>query len=209
MNPIPVRPSFRQGRRPAARIAAAIIAAAALALLTACSDSPAATAAGGSLDGHQATSSSSGVVYSNCMRSHGVPDYPDPAGSGQVPKTSAQQLGVSSSQFQAAEQACQHLYPADGGSFQQLIQECVTTGDCPQAVVQQALNVMRDYAQCIRSHGVPNFPDPTIDSEGRPFFNASAAGISHQYTETPQFAAKDAACERLVGGSAGVPVPLG
>jgi hypothetical protein len=90
-----------------------------------------------------------------------------------------------------------------------LIQECESTGDCPQTVVQQALNVMREYAQCIRSHGVPNFPDPTLDSAGRPFFNASAAGISHQYTQSPQFAAKDAECERLVGGSAGVPVPLG
>lgn len=65
------------------------------------------------------------------------------------------------------------------------------------------------FTRCIRSHGVPNFPDPTLDSEGRPFFNVSGAGISHQYTHSPQFASKDAECERLVGGSAGVPVPLG
>lgn len=143
------------------------------------------------------------------MRSHGVPDYPDPVGSGQLPKASAQQLGVSSSRLQAAEQACQHLYPADGGSSDQLIQECETTGDCPQAVVQQALNEMRNYARCMRSHGVPNFPDPTVDAEGRPFFNVSGAGLSYQYTHSQQFAARDAQCERLVGGSAGVPVPLG
>jgi hypothetical protein len=210
MKPISIRSAAQQERRPAARIAAAIIAAVALTLLTAaCGGSPAFTPAESATDAQGTASSPSAVAYSNCMRSHGVPNYPDPASGGQAPKTSAQELGVSSSQFSAAEQACQQLYPTDGGSFQQLIQECESTGDCPQTVVQQALNVMREYAQCIRSHGVPNFPDPTLDSEGRPFFNVSGAGISHQYTHSPQFASKDAECERLVGGSAGVPVPLG
>jgi hypothetical protein len=207
MKPIPFRPAAGQGRQPAARICTAIIAVAALTLVVAaCGGDPASVK---SPSGQGAANSSSAVSYSNCMRSHGVPDYPDPGSGGQVPKGSAQQFGVSGSQLEAAEQACQHVYPTDGGSFQQLIQECEMTGDCPQAVVQRTLNVMREYAQCMRSRGVPNFPDPTLDSEGRPFFNASAAGISHQYTHSPQFAAKDATCERLVGGSAGVPVPLG
>jgi hypothetical protein len=65
------------------------------------------------------------------------------------------------------------------------------------------------YSRCIRSHGVPDFPDPTIDSEGRPFFDVSHAGITHQYTHSSLFESKDRECERLVGGSAGVPVPLG
>jgi hypothetical protein len=154
-----IRPAARQGRRPAARSAAAIIATAAMTLVAAaCSDSPASTSSASSPDTQGAANSPSAVAYSNCIRSHGVPNYPDPGSSGQAPKTGAQQLGVSSSQFQAAEQACQHLYPTDGKSFQQLIQECETTGNCPQTVVQQALNVMREYAQCMRSHGVPNFP---------------------------------------------------
>jgi len=142
------------------------------------------------------------------MRSRGVPDFPDPViigGVPTVPKGGPQQFGVSSSQLQAAQTACQHLYPDTGGS----IQQCEATGDCPQAVVQQALNVMRKYARCIRAHGVPNWPDPTVDSEGRPFFDVSNAGITHQFTHSSSFAAKDRECERLVGGSAGVPVPLG
>lgn len=205
---IPLAAPYR--RRPAAQIAAAVIAAAALTVAaSACGGSAPSTAPGGPPDAQAAANSPSAVAYSNCVRSHGVPNYPDPGSSGQLPKASAQQLGVSSSQVQAAEQACQHLYPTDGESFQQLIQECETTGDCPQAVVQPTLNVMREYAQCMRSHGVPSFPDPTLDSEGRPFFNVSAAGISHPYTHSPQFAAKDAECEHQVGGSAGVPVPLG
>jgi hypothetical protein len=139
------------------------------------------------------------------MRSHGVPNFPDPPSGGAVPKGDAQEFGVSDSQFQAAESACQPLYPTTGGS----IQECENTGDCPPAVVQSALTLMRRYAVCLRSHGVPNFPDPTIGSEGRPFFDVSGAGLSLQFTHSAFFAAKDSACERLVGGSAGVPVPMG
>jgi len=190
---------------PVARIAAAIIAVAGLALLAACSSSPpsADVSAAASVGG--ATDSPSAVAYSDCMRSHGVPNYPDPASNGALPKGSAQQFGVSSTQLQAAESDCQNLYPANGGA----IQECETTGDCPQAVVQQALNIMREYAQCMRSHGVPRWPDPTIDSEGRPFFDVSGAGLSYQYTHSSLVDAKDSECERLVGGSAGVPVPMG
>ena len=139
------------------------------------------------------------------MRSHGVPNFPDPPSSGAVPKGGAQQYGVSNAEFQAAVTACQPLYPTSDGS----IEECENTGDCPPAVVQNALTLMRRYAQCLRSHGVPNFPDPTIDSEGRPFFDVSGAGITYQYTHSALFGAKDSECERLVGGSAGVPVPLG
>jgi hypothetical protein len=38
-------------------------------------------------------------------------------------------------------------------------------------LVQQAVNAGREFARCMRSHGVPNWPDPTVDSEGRPLFN--------------------------------------
>ena len=187
------------------RTAAAIIAATALALLAACSGSSSSSGAGGTPNAGQAASSPSAVAYSHCMRSHGVPNYPDPGSGGALPKGDAQQFGVSSSQLQVAESDCQHLYPANGGA----IQQCETTGDCPQAVVQQALNIMREYAQCLRSHGVARWPDPTLDSQGRPFFDVSAAGLSSQYTHSPAFESKDSECERLVGGSAGVPVPLG
>ena len=186
-----------------------LIAASALTLLATGCGGTGSAASGGSPAAKGPAGSPSAIAYSNCIRSHGVPDYPDPSAGGEVPKTSAGQLGVSSSRLQSAEQACQHLYPTDGGSFQQLIMECENTGNCPQSVVQQALNLMRRYAECVRSHGVPNFPDPTIDSQGRPFFDVSAAGISHEYTHSPKFAAIDAECERMVGGSAGVPVPLG
>jgi Secretory lipase len=46
------------------------------------------------------------------MRSHGVPEFPDPGSDGQIPKiTSGQKVGVSDSRFNAAQAACQHLWP--------------------------------------------------------------------------------------------------
>ena len=45
-----------------------------------------------------------------------MPNFPDPRSNRRVPKTSAQLLGISSSQLQAAQTACQRLYPNNGGS---------------------------------------------------------------------------------------------
>ena len=111
------------------------------------------------------------VAYSQCMRSHGMPNFPDPTG-GVPPKVTAQELGVSSSQLQAAQRACQRLLPATGGSLTaSSLQQCYLAGVCPQALVRQAVNAGLQFARCMRSHGVPNWPDPTIDSQGRPVFN--------------------------------------
>src|SRR5258708_21284288 len=112
----PVMRRPRQAWPPTARTTAAASATAALALLAACSGSPSSPpGSGGSPNAAGSSSSPSAVAYSACMRSHGVPNFPDPASSGQVPKAEAQALGVSSSQLQAAQTACQRLYPANGG----------------------------------------------------------------------------------------------
>ena len=206
----PVMRRPRQARPPAARAAAATIATAALALLAACSGSPSSpTGSGGSPNAAGSSSSPSAVAYSACIRSHGVPNFPDPGSDGGVPKGSAQQFGVSSSQLQAARTSCQHLYPTNGGSLGASLRQCEETGNCPQAMVQQALSAMRRFSQCMRSHGVPNWPDPTVDSEGRPLFNVSSAGMTHQYTHSASFESKEGVCQHLVGGSGGIPVPLG
>ena len=104
------RPS--RARPPTSRIAAAIIATGALVVLVAACSSP--SSAGGSPAAAGSATSSSAVAYSHCMRSRGVPNFPDPPSSGLVPKADAQELGVSGSQLQAAQRACQHLYPTNG-----------------------------------------------------------------------------------------------
>jgi hypothetical protein len=176
----------------------AIIATAALAMLTAaCGGSPA-SAGGSSSPGGPATPPSA-VAYSQCVRSHGIPNFPDPPSGGGLAKTSAQQLGVSGSRLHAAQRACQHLIPATGGTIQRQEQQCFPNSDCPPDVVRELLNVMLRFARCMRAHGVANFPDPTTDSQGQPFFDGSAHGISDSMSHSPSFIAKLNECQRQVG----------
>ena len=105
---IRVRYRPRRARLRPARTAVALIAAAALALLAAtCSGSPSSAGSGGSPHAGGPGTSPSAVAYSACMRSHGVPKFPDPGSGGQVPKADPQVLGISSSQLQAAQRTCQ------------------------------------------------------------------------------------------------------
>ena len=93
------------------------------------------------------------LAFSHCMRSHGVAQFPDPESSGAIPKVTLQQLGVDSSRFQTAEDACRSLLqPTD-------------------AEAQQTLSGMLDFAHCMRSHGVRNWPDPTTGSDGEAAFD--------------------------------------
>jgi hypothetical protein len=174
---------------------APVIAAAVLALLAAaCSASPSSSGAGSPGAG-DSSSSPSAVAYSHCMRSHGVPNYPDPS-NGQLPKGGAQAFGVSSSVFSAAQSACQNLLP-DAGSFQEQASQCTLAGDCPPAVVQQMMTTDRKFAQCMRSHGVPNWPDPTLGLQGNPVFDLTEVGITHSQTHSSPMDNEITECQRL------------
>ncbi|HEY2592976.1 MAG TPA: hypothetical protein VGK33_03655 [Chloroflexota bacterium] len=170
-----------------ARTAAAIIVTASLALPVA--------AVGSS----QSTNTQKALAYSRCMRSHGVPNFPDPTSSGAIPKVSLAQLGVSSSEFQAAEKACRSLLPT-GESLQQQA-DCLMMGNCPAAEVRQMLAADLKYARCMRSHGLSNWPDPTFNPQGMPVFNTTAAGISHRFIHSPRFRTLNSECQRLTGGA--------
>ncbi|HWB21663.1 MAG TPA: hypothetical protein VG652_02110 [Gaiellaceae bacterium] len=115
------------------------------------------------------------IAFSRCMRSHGVPAYPDPGSDGTLPKKTPQQLGVGSSEFQHAQGACIHLVPNGGRPT--------------QIQVQQYRSTMLIYAHCIRSHGVANFPDP--DSRGHLDIGPGTAVDLN----SPQFQAAYQACK--------------
>jgi len=149
------------------------------------------------------SASGDAVAYSRCMRSHGVPNYPDPGSDGGLPKTGAKDLGVDPSQYDAAQQACQSALPATNGSFDNEVRQCYQAGNCPPALVQQMLTVGRAFAACMRSHGVPNWPDPTMDQQGRPIFDLRPVGITHDQTHSPEMSAKIDACGDASGGALG------
>jgi hypothetical protein len=108
---------------------------------------PSSTSASSSQDG-------GALAFSRCMRSEGISRFPDPsrsnAGPSGVPKVRLQQLGVSSSQFEAAQRACRNLLPR---------------GSQPtQTASRQMQSKLLRFAQCMRSQGVSNWPDPTASS---------------------------------------------
>lgn len=113
----------------------------------------------GASDGSQgdrtagSTGSTSPVAFSECIRSHGVVNFPDPNGDGTIPKVSPLQLGVSDSRFQEAQQSCANLLLPSNNQ------------------THQTLSGMRVFAQCIRAHGVHEWPDPTTDDQGQPVFD--------------------------------------
>jgi hypothetical protein len=90
------------------------------------------------------------VAFSECMRSHGVPNFPDPQhfAGGNV-KLTIHNLAPR----QSALNACGHLLPTNAGSRQTARQR--------QTRLEDGLS----FARCMRSHGVVRFPDPTAQGE--------------------------------------------
>ncbi len=157
----PSQQAKRSGRlRRAGRLAAALIWISLLA--AACSNgsggpgvagagspsSSASSSPSASAGGYQANA----LAYSQCMRDHGITDFPDPDANGQVNNP---HLEEASGVVAEAQKACQDLLP-DGESGD-------GTSNGGQAAREDA---MLAYSQCMRDHGVSGFPDPVPDSGG-------------------------------------------
>ncbi len=131
--------------------------------------------------------------YSACMRSHGVPSFPDPHVVTSSPGKQAigihplPQSIVSSPQFKAAQEACKGIMPGpESGSPKQRSEQ-------DRAHAQVAL----DFARCLRSHGVPNFPDPTAQGQ-LTLEMVHAAGVDVQ---APSFLTAAKACVGVTHGA--------
>ena len=196
----------RRIRRPGTAVTAVI--AMAVLVLTGCSGGPSSTGSGGSRKAGDSIGARSAVAYSTCMRTHRVPNFPDPDSSGELPKSDARHLWVSSSQLRAAEQACQRLLPTSGSATDAgSVQQFMAAADCPRALVHEVLDQERSFAGCMRSHGVPNWPDPSIDSQGRPGFAISVSKLGFD-PYSPQVWAKGNACSHLMPALPGLPAAV-
>jgi hypothetical protein len=87
------------------------------------------------------------LAYSQCMRKHGIADFPDPKPNGEL--TLSPNLDPKSAKFQAAREACGSLAPAASLAKQR------------ESYVQGL-----KFARCIRAHGFPDYPDPEPPSSG-------------------------------------------
>ncbi len=107
------------------------------------------------------------VGFSRCMRSHGVPGFPDPAS----PRRFKAALDPSSSHapaFQSAETACRHLLPASRAPRQSASR------------TRERVTAALAFAHCLRGRGFPRFPDPTSTGEMSHEMLASAGIDVHQ-----------------------------
>jgi hypothetical protein len=84
------------------------------------------------------------------------------------------------------------------------VEQCMKTYDCPHALVRQVSNQERRFARCMRSRGVPNWPDPTIDSRGRPVFAVSISEDGFNPYSAPVWA-KTNKCSHLMSDLPGAP----
>ena len=113
------------------------------------------------------------------MRSDGVTDFPDPNSNGRFGTISAHV--EDNPHFGTGYSACKHLLPAGG-----------------ENKAQQNLAQLLQFAQCMRSHGVPAYPDPNpnaYSSISNTKINAlHQAGVN---PHSPQVQAAVQTCERL------------
>ncbi len=144
------------------------------------------------------------VAYSQCMRTHGVPEFPEPT-EGRLLIHSSDHNGhvtgvnPQSAQFQAAQKACAKLQPEGGKPSPQMM--------------KQAQERALKFSACMRSHGEPNFPEPEFSGGGtRLTLKAGGKAGSPGAIDpnSPQFRAAQKACEQYFGppGSKGGPVAV-
>ena len=104
--------------------------------------------------GSRSAAASAGIKYSECMRVHGVPNFPDPTSVGAGVQFSGTDINTQSPAFASAQNACQKLLP--GGT--------PGLGSHSATRVKQGVKL----AACMRAHGLRSFPDPTDSPPSTP-----------------------------------------
>jgi hypothetical protein len=126
------------------------------------------------------------VVYAQCMRTHGEPDFPEPVEGHIVTNGGVgNSQNPGSAQFQAAERQCRKLLPS-GGTVSPQMQK-------------QAEERALKFAGCMRSHGEPNFPTPEFHNSGGGFQITISGPHSGIDPGSPQFKAAAKYCRQYFG----------
>jgi hypothetical protein len=118
-------------------------------------------------------------TFSACMRSHGVPNFPDANTEGDI---QAAGIDKTSPAFRTAYHSC--------GGLLQGRRRPVHGQSTPESQRQ-----LLAFAKCLRSHGVPKFPDPIFHPDGR-----VETGVP-QDPNSPSFIAAASACRSKLSAS--------
>jgi hypothetical protein len=102
------------------------------------------------------SSEAAALAFAGCMRSDGVPNFPDPKAGGGFRFRRGAGVDPSSAAFKAAQAKCGKFLPDIGGP---------ASGP---PISAQALARWLKIAQCMRRHGVADFPDPRATAPSNP-----------------------------------------
>jgi hypothetical protein len=125
------------------------------------------------------------LAYAQCMRTHGEPTWPNPSSNGGFMFSASNPLDESSPGYHSAIRACRKLDPDPGG--------------LTEAQVQAGLARLLKFSDCMRAHGVLDFPDPQTTDQGGQMGVAivmPADGTVDQ--QSPQYQAAAKACQTLM-----------
>ena len=94
------------------------------------------------------------LAYAQCMRAHGEPSYPDPTSNGGF-IIDGRKDHLNGQLMQSANKTCQHLLPK--------------TPPMTAAQQRQVTAEALKYVACMRTHGIPDMPDPVVNAQGVEF----------------------------------------
>jgi hypothetical protein len=137
------------------------------------------------------------LAYARCMRAHGVPDFPDPNSQRGFTLQGGQEgdLGPDSPAFQQANEDCQQLTPVSG----------VGHGPTPAQIAQAQAQALK-FSQCMRSHGLADFPDPEFHAGGEGISISIKGGPGSDLDPSSRtFQAAQQACQKVQLGPKGAP----
>jgi hypothetical protein len=124
------------------------------------------------------------VAYAQCMRSHGVANFPDPNSQGNFLLGKSTHFDPDTRRYNSADKACRHLLP-NGGQIS-------------PAQQQQMLAAALRFVACMRTHGIASFPDPTTSGGGVGFnIDPRVTGLDPR---SQTFQAAQKACQPLLPG---------
>lgn len=121
------------------------------------------------------------TAYAQCMRADGEPGFPDLRDNGGF-IVDGKKDHLDGSLMQSANKTCEHLLP----------NSAPLTATQQRQLTDQALK----YVACMRSHGSPSFPDPTVSANGIEFRGSGGVNSS-----SVQFQTAMRACQKLLPGS--------
>jgi hypothetical protein len=150
---------------------------------TAASAGKTGTASSGDTGGKQnSTAREKAVKFAACMRENGYADFPDPKASGEFPTFG---ISVTGAVWLRALRACKELQPPGSLSAE-------------RSPEQQSAALR--FAQCVREHGVPDFPDPV---KGEPLIDTYKIPSSNKPGGMAILNAATAKCGDLVNEAMG------